>query len=205
MRNNDFYSDQARINGSYPYTKFVRSCLLEGLERGASDIHIEPSESGLQIRNRVDGDLEVFRRVDLKHQKSLIYEAKRVFGLPVSDTLRPADSSSYFPEWKLKVRANKKPNSYGEKIVLRLIRLGQEFDLNSWGYSPKVLNTFKKAISHKNGVIIIAGSTGSGKSTALSCLLSALNTEKRNISTLEDPIESEIPGVNHSKVDSNIK
>ena len=119
-------------------------------------------------------------------------------------TTQPLDSRASYPQWRLDLRANSLPTIHGEKIVLRLLPSDREFKLGRIGLSDELVFSLKKAISMKNGVVIISGPTGSGKTTTLYSLLQTLNTPTRNISTLENPVEFTMKGLNQVAVGDDL-
>ncbi|MGK5086980.1 GspE/PulE family protein, partial [Bdellovibrionota bacterium FG-2] len=193
-------TDEQKIGASDPYTSLFRDTILAARTLGASDIHIQPSRDGLDIRFRVNGDMSTWKTLSLEHRRSFINEVKRLTNLSIAISGRAQDGRTSFKSWQLDLRASLLPSQYGEKIVLRLLDLTRNFDLSSLGFDPETHNDLLQALQSKNGVIIISGPTGSGKTTTLYTLLCALDRSTRNIITLEDPIEYGIEGLTQVQV-----
>ena len=183
-----------------PYAGLLRDLMHSAKSRGASDIHIEPHELGVDLRLRIDGNLFVERRIELEHRESLILEAKRIFGLSIGVSGRPQDGRASMPSLRLDVRVSLLPTHFGEKIVMRLLDLDATFDLDRLGFLDDELEALKGAISLEDGVVVVSGPTGSGKSRTLYACLKAVNPKRFNIVTLEDPIEYRIEGLNQVQV-----
>jgi type IV pilus assembly protein PilB len=175
---------------------------------GASDIHIEPIEKKTRIRLRVDGALKTFFELPLSDHSLLINKIKIKAGLNISEKRRNQDGRITQQSDLLKnldIRVSALPSLHGEKIVLRLLETDQkELDISKIGFSSKQLEIFKRAYHKPNGIILISGPTGSGKTTTLYATLKELNDEKVNIMTVEDPIEYTINGINQVQVKNDI-
>lgn len=189
------YSDDQKIAATDPYTSLFRDTILAAKEAGASDIHIQPSRTGLDVRFRINGDLTSWKTLELEHRQSFINEVKRLTNLSIAISGKAQDGRVSFQNWKLDIRASLLPSQYGEKVVLRLLDLTRSFDLDGMGFDEATLGDLRTALNYKNGVIIISGPTGSGKTTTLYTLLSSLDKNTKNILTLEDPIEYGIEGI----------
>ena len=187
-----------------PYSSFLKDMVYSSKEKDVSDIHIEPTESSVQIRFRIDGSMRLYKTVSLEHRESLILEVKRIFGLAIGVSGKPQDSRVSFPDIKLDLRVNLLPTIYGEKVVMRLLNLESKFELASLGFQDHEVKALKQAIQHENGVIIISGATGSGKTKTLYSLLNEIGTSHFNIVTLEDPVEYRLHGVNQVQVSKKI-
>lgn len=178
--------------------KFVNQILREALAERATDIHIEPLENDLQIRYRIDGMLQevpVPPQIKLL-QASVISRIKIMANLDIAERRLPQDGriNLEFEGRPVDVRIATIPSVTGESISLRL--LGQkQFTFDTLGLDPDVEKTVRDLLKLPNGIILITGPTGSGKSTTLYTLLSAINTKDRRIVTVEDPVENKIPGV----------
>ncbi|MFT6632809.1 MAG: type IV pilus assembly protein PilB [Bacteriovoracaceae bacterium] len=189
-----------KIAKNAPYTSLFRECLVEAQKIAASDIHIEPNSDSLIIRIRVNGDLYIYKTLEKEYRQSFIQEVKRLCNLSIAISNRPQDSRLSLPTWNLALRVNCTPTLYGEKIVLRLLDMTTEFDLSTVNLSNDVVLDLKKSAKEKNGVIIVSGPTGSGKTRTLFSLLNSLEKEKKNIVTLEDPIEYTFKGINQIEI-----
>ena len=195
---------EEKIAKKSPYTSLFRECLIEAQETSASDIHIEPNSDSLIIRIRVNGDLYTYKTLDKEYRQSFIQEVKRLCNISIAVSNRPQDSRLSLPSWNLALRVNCTPTLYGEKIVLRLLDMTTEFDLNTVNLSNDVVLDLKKSAKEKNGVIIVSGPTGSGKTRTLFSLLNSLEKEKKNIVTLEDPIEYTFKGINQIEINKSL-
>ena len=178
--------------------KFVNQILREGLQQGATDIHFEPLGQDLRIRYRIDGVLHetpVPQRIKLL-QDSLTSRLKIMSGLDIAERRRPQDGriALEIAGKPIDVRVATIPCVHGENVSLRL--LGQQrFDFSSLGLDSQNERTIRNLISTPNGIILVTGPTGCGKSTSLYTFLSALNVKERRIVTIEDPVEHKLDGV----------
>ncbi len=183
-----------------PYAKLLKDLVTDAKTKGASDIHIEPTELGIDFRLRVDGNLVLVRSIELHHRESLILEAKRIFGLAIGVSGKPQDGRASLPSLRLDLRVSLLPTHFGEKVVMRLLNLDASFNLSELGFLESEQKMFERALQYEDGVIVISGPTGSGKTRTLYALLKALNPKRLNIVTLEDPIEYRIEGLNQVQV-----
>ncbi|NLD27392.1 MAG: type II/IV secretion system protein [Myxococcales bacterium] len=183
----------------------VNRLLATAAKEGASDIHIEPAEKTLKIRNRVDGVLE--ERLILKKQLHLpiITRIKIIGGMDIAERRIPQDGRvrARMSGKNLDMRVSTYPTMYGEKVVIRLLTKEQSLGVDSLGFDDLQKQTFENIISRPYGIFLVTGPTGSGKTTTLYAALQRLNSQDRNIVSIEDPIENEIPGVNQAQV--NVK
>jgi type IV pilus assembly protein PilB len=177
--------------------------LLESAIRShASDVHIEPREGFVQIRYRIDGVLKEVNRLPHNVQMALISRIKILSNLKIDERRVPQDG-----RFKIKVggkqyalRVSTLPVSDGEKIVMRILdESNQAVSLESLGYWGQPLKSINTALTEANGMILITGPTGSGKSTSLFSILNDSKHPMVNISTVEDPVEYKIPGVNQTQ------
>lgn len=183
-----------------PYARLLDELVSTAKARGASDVHIEPNESGVNLRLRVDGTLLLYKKVGLEHRESLILEVKRIFGLSIGTSGKPQDGRAALPQKRLDLRVSLLPTHFGEKVVMRLLNLDATFELSELGFTEKECNALESATRFENGVVVISGPTGSGKTRTLYALLNAIGPKKFNIVTLEDPIEYRIEGLNQVQV-----
>ena len=178
--------------------KFVNQILREGLHQGATDIHFEPLGHDLRIRYRIDGVLHeapVPQRIKML-QDSVISRLKIMSGLDIAERRRPQDGriALEIAGQPIDVRVATIPCVYGENVSLRL--LGQQrFDFSSLGLDPANEKRIRNLIASPNGIILVTGPTGCGKSTSLYTFLSSLNVKERRIVTIEDPVENKLDGV----------
>jgi len=189
------FTDDQKISALDPYTSLFRDTVVAAKELSASDIHVQPTRVGVDIRFRINGDLTLWKQLELEHRQSFVNEVKRLTNLSIAMSGRAQDGRVSFKNWKLDIRASLLPSQYGEKIVLRLLDLTRSFELDAIGFDDTTLNDLKAALRNKNGVVIISGPTGSGKTSTLYTLLSHLDRQAKNILTLEDPIEYGIDGI----------
>lgn len=192
--------DERTAGTDSPYLSLFRDILDRAQKEGASDIHIQPERDFVEIRLRVNGDMEVVKRLGAEHRQSFINEAKRLCGLSIALSGEAQDGRVSLPTRKLDLRTSLIPTHYGEKIVLRLLDLSREFNLDQSGLDGGVVSELRDALRAKNGVVIVSGPTGSGKTTLLYTLLCALDRVGKNVITLEDPIEYSIAGLTQVQV-----
>lgn len=190
-----------------PVVRFVDRMIDDALSRKASDIHVEPCEAGLAIRFRVDGMLVGVPGPSRDLVSAVISRLKIMSGLDIAERRLPQDG-------RMRVRAHGKeidfrvatsPTARGEGVVLRLLDRGAvALSFDSLGFDEKIAGPFKSAISRPDGIVLVTGPTGSGKTTTLYTGLSMLNTPERKILTVEDPVEYVIGGLSQVQVDARI-
>ncbi len=180
------------------------------LLRGASDVHLVPEELVLHVRFRVDGVLEEYRQFPIRVHAGLVNRIKVLAGLDIAEKREPQDGRFTIPASRdlprTDVRVASIPTRFGERMTLRLLCPLQENSLAALGMGETELEIFNKAIHAPNGLMLLTGPTGSGKSTTLFAAIRQLQqTRGGNIITVEDPIEYEIPGISQIEVDSSAK
>ena len=196
---------QEDINSS-PVVMLVNSLVEQAVRQRASDIHIEAGPDRVRVRCRVDGVLYTTAVYDMRLHAALIARVKIISGLDISEKRKPQDGrfSITVDRREYDVRVSVLPTVYGEKCVMRL---AQKKALSrsklSLGFSPEEMKKFDKILSKPNGIVLVTGPTGSGKSTTLYTALSELNSDMVNIVTVEDPVEANIEGINQVQV--NVK
>lgn len=186
-----------------PIVKLLAQIIEQAVHKRASDIHIEPMENQVRIRFRVDGVLHEAMRHDISLHAALIARIKIVSGLDISEKRRPQDgrATSIVDRQEYDIRVSILPTVYGEKVVMRLAqKKALTMDKRDLGFPDDELEKFNHILSHPNGLILVTGPTGSGKSTTLYTALSELNVEGVNIITVEDPVEANLNGVNQVQV-----
>lgn len=201
---NDSIAEQDIAEDS-PIAQTINLLLESAIRSHASDIHIEPREAYIQIRFRIDGVLQEVNRLPRNVINSLVSRVKILSNLKIDERRVPQDG-----RFKIKVggkqyalRVSSLPVADGEKIVMRILdESNQAVSLESLGYWGQALASLNGALTEANGMILITGPTGSGKSTSLFSVLTILNTPSVNISTVEDPVEYKIPGVNQTQTNS---
>ena len=182
-----------------PIIKLVNDIILQCINRGASDIHIEPYEEYMRVRLRIDGVLHEIVRPPNSIKAALISRIKIMSEMNIAETRLPQDGAININTGgrDIDFRVNTLPAMYGEKIVLRILdKSSLEVDMTKLGFEPDQLKVFKDDISRPHGMVLVTGPTGSGKTTTLYSALQELNDEETNVMTAEDPVEFGLPGVN---------
>lgn len=185
----------------------VKTLIDQAIEMGASDIHIEPYEKSFRIRYRIDGVLQHIGELSLANKDAIISRIKIMSHLDIAEKRRPQDGRIRIEkkENTIDLRVSSLPTDFGEKVVLRILdKSEQRLDLKELGFEKNNLINFQKAIHHPYGMILVTGPTGSGKTTTLYAALNDLNSPKVNITTIEDPIEYNLAGINQTQVRSDI-
>ncbi|MCK5564874.1 MAG: type II/IV secretion system protein, partial [Planctomycetes bacterium] len=199
--NDEFVSEEEA--GQAPVIRFVDLLLSHAVKSRASDIHIEPQERSMDIRMRIDGVLHDVVPPARSMQAAVITRIKILSEMDIAERRLPQDG-----RFKIKtsgrgidVRVSVIPVIYGEKAVLRILDASAvDLDLNKLGFESNLLNDFKTILSQPNGIIIVTGPTGSGKSTTLYSVLNYLKDPTKNITTVEDPVEYRLEGINQIQI-----
>jgi len=190
-----------------PVIKLVNIMVIEAVRRGASDVHIEPEEDTLRIRFRIDGLLHECIGPPRYLQSAVISRIKVMADLDISERRVPQDGriQMKMEGRDIDIRVSCIPTIYGENVVLRLLDRSQIIlELKQLGFSPSILTQYKKLIYLPHGIILVCGPTGSGKTTTLYASLNAINSEDRNIITIEDPIEYHLAGIRQMQVNPKV-
>lgn len=199
--------DLLELTEEAPIIRLLNALLLEAVKEKASDIHIEPYENGIDVRFRVDGILsKVLNPPKIIHD-ALISRIKIIAGLDIAEKRLPQDGriNLLIGGKNIDIRVSIIPTAVGERAVLRLLdRQVGVLNLDMLGFNQSTLDTFKKLLSRQNGIILVTGPTGSGKTTTLYASLLRLNTEDRNIITVEDPVEYQLNGIGQMQVNPKI-
>ena len=185
----------------------VNNLIIYSVSKGASDIHLDPFEDGIKVRLRIDGALQDHTIVPKAYQRNLTTRIKLISNMNITESRLPQDGAikGNINGIDLDMRVSSLTTNLGEKIVIRILDYTKSADgLESLGFSEKNLEKIKRMISVPNGIILVTGATGSGKSTTTYTMLQTLNTEDVNIITVEDPIEMNIEGINQVQVNSEI-
>ena len=185
----------------------VNNMIIYAVSKRASDIHFDPCEQGLKVRLRIDGLLQEHTIVPPLYQRNLITRVKLISNMNITESRLPQDGAikGNINGIDLDMRVSCLNTNLGEKIVIRILDYTKSTEgLENLGFSSKNLEKIKKMISVPNGIVLITGATGSGKSTTVYTMLQALNKEDTNIITVEDPIEMNIEGINQVQVNSEI-
>ena len=186
---------------------FLENLISEAKNLESSDIHIESYEERCRVRLRIDGKLMERYVIDKVDYPALVNKIKVMSSLDIAEKRLPQDGRIYFEKGYLKfdIRVSVLPTLYGEKVVLRLLNKdATNVDIKTLGIEGNDLKNFMEAIRKPNGIILISGPTGSGKTTTLYATLKQLNDESRNITTIEDPIEYTLEGINQVQLKENI-
>ncbi|MDF3036609.1 MAG: GspE/PulE family protein [Paucimonas sp.] len=190
-----------------PVVKLLQSMFDDATQVRASDIHIEPQETRLQIRFRIDGVLHLQTEADIKIAPSLALRLKLMSGLDISEKRLPQDGrfAIKVKQQQIDVRISTMPTQYGESVVMRLLnQSGGMLKLDSIGMPRAMLERFRAIINRPNGLVLVTGPTGSGKTTTLYGALAELNTLESKLITVEDPVEYRLPGINQVQVNEKI-
>lgn len=201
-------SELQKATEDAPVVKLVNAILNEAIKRRASDIHVEPYEKEFRVRFRIDGVLQEIMKPPLKLKNAIVSRLKILSNLDIAERRLPQDGRI-----KLKLghgkemdfRVNTLPTLFGEKVCLRLLdKSNLQLDMTKLGFSEEQLKLFKEAIHRPYGMVLVTGPTGSGKTTTLYSALSELNKVTENISTAEDPVEYNLPGINQVQMNEAI-
>jgi type IV pilus assembly protein PilB len=189
-----------------PVIRLVNLLLSSAAQRGASDIHMEPKETHLQVRFRVDGLLRDFIKVPKDQQDTTISRMKIISGMDIADRRRPQDGRSRlkYEGKRIDLRVSTLPTHFGEKVVIRLLDSRRaQITMEELGLSAENLRLFQGMLTRPQGMILVTGPTGSGKSSTLYTALNWVKSPTKNIITVEDPIEYQLEGVNQVQI--NVK
>lgn len=190
-----------------PIVEVVNEILVDASNKGASDIHFDPHENFMKIRIRIDGALSDYAEVPNSIKKNLVTRIKIIAGMNITETRLPQDGAikATLQGINLDLRVSCLPTMNGEKIVIRILDYSMSSSgLENLGFSKSNYEKVLKIISEPNGIILVTGATGSGKSTTVYAILQRLNREDTNIITVEDPIEMNIEGINQVQTNSEI-
>ncbi|HLP98887.1 MAG TPA: ATPase, T2SS/T4P/T4SS family [Sideroxyarcus sp.] len=191
-----------------PVVKLLQTMFDDATQVRASDVHIEPQESRLQIRFRIDGALHLQTEADSKIAAALALRLKLMSGLDISEKRLPQDGrfNIRVRDQAVDVRISTMPTQYGESVVMRLLNQSGSFlTLDKLGMPPDMLKRFREIIARSNGMVLVTGPTGSGKTTTLYAGLAEINTIDQKIITVEDPVEYRLRGVNQVQVNEKIE
>lgn len=202
----DITDMEAAAEGS-PVIKLVNYLVFHAVREGASDIHIEPDENSLRVRYRVDGSLYEKIRPPFKMLPAISSRIKIMAGLDIAERRLPQDGGIHvmMDGRPIDLRVSTMPGQHGEKIVIRVIdNRSIMVNLEKLGFTYDMLKQWQKAIGAPNGIVLVTGPTGSGKSTTLYSVLKELNRDEVNICTVEDPVEFNLRGVNQFQVNERV-
>lgn len=190
-----------------PVVNAVNTILLNGVALGASDIHFDPTDDGIVVRYRIDGVLNNFYFLPMEIKQNITTRIKIMAGMNITETRLPQDGAikDKMNGKDLDMRVSSLPTKRGEKIVIRIMDYSMSLKgIEYLCFSETNYNKVLKMLNFPNGIILVTGATGTGKSTTLYSFLQKLNTEGSNLITVEDPIEMDIKGVNQVQVNSEI-
>lgn len=209
QRNNMATNNQSRNIDftKMPVVNAVNTILLNGVSLGASDIHFDPTDDGIVVRYRIDGVLNNFYFLPMEIKQNITTRIKIMAGMNITETRLPQDGAikDKMNGKDLDMRVSSLPTKRGEKIVIRIMDYSMSLKgIEYLCFSETNYNKVLKMLNFPNGIILVTGATGTGKSTTLYSFLQKLNTEGSNLITVEDPVEMDIKGVNQVQVNSDI-
>ncbi|MFT6332372.1 MAG: type II secretory ATPase GspE/PulE/Tfp pilus assembly ATPase PilB-like protein [Lentimonas sp.] len=201
--------DENQLKGDYtsPMVRLVDSILTDGVHHGASDLHFEPEALFLRIRYRIDGKMVQIRSIHKDYWSSIAVRIKILSGMNIAENRKPQDGriNSEILGRKIDFRVSTQPTIHGENIVMRILdEKGAILSLDALGFTKRSISLLQKVVQRPEGVIIMTGPTGSGKTTTLYSLLNYINSIDKNIMTLEDPVEYRLPLIRQSNIRSDI-
>ena len=191
-----------------PVVKLLQSVFDDAAQVRASDIHIEPQEGRLQIRFRIDGVLHLQTEADIRIATPLALRLKLMADLDISEKRLPQDGrfAMKVKNQRIDVRISTMPTQYGESVVMRLLnQVGMNLRLDAIGMHPRLVERFRAIVQRPNGLVLVTGPTGSGKTTTLYSALAELNSVEKKLITVEDPVEYRLPGINQVQVNDKIE
>jgi MSHA biogenesis protein MshE len=191
-----------------PVVKLLQSVFDDAAQVRASDIHIEPQDGRLQIRFRIDGVLHLQTEADIKIATPLALRLKLMADLDISEKRLPQDGrfAVKVRNQRIDVRISTMPTQYGESVVMRLLsQVGTTLRLDAIGMPAALVERFRAIVQRPNGLVLVTGPTGSGKTTTLYSALAELNSVEKKLITVEDPIEYRLPGINQVQVNDKIE
>ena len=190
-----------------PVTQVADYIIIAASKYKASDVHFDPRENGMMVRFRIDGDLQDYTYIPLAYTRNLVTRIKLLANMNITESRLPQDGAikGDFGGTYMDMRVSDLPLNQGEKIVIRILDYTRSLQgIDSLGFNPDNLIKIKRMMGIPNGIILVTGATGSGKSTTTYSILQALNKPETNIITVEDPIEMNIEGINQVQVNAEI-
>ena len=188
-----------------PIVRYVNSLIEQAVQNRASDLHLEPTETDLRVRYRIDGVLHEIDRVPGAVQSALVSRLKIMSGVDITEKRVPQNGriTVRFDRHKVDLRLATLPTVWGEKVVLRVLDTGGiDLELRKLGFTDDTYDRFSKSFTKPHGMVLVTGPTGSGKSTTLYATLTEISKPEVNIITVEDPVEYRLPGVNQVQVNN---
>ena len=183
------------------------SIIFKAVDDNASDIHFEPQSGWVNIRYRINGSLTLVHKIQNEEYSRILSKIKLMSGMDIAEKRKPQDGKFIiqYNDKKYDLRVSTIPVVYGEKIVIRILYCGNfNYNLESLGFTEAKIKKIRKIISVKNGIVIICGPTGSGKSSTLYTILKELDAKELNITTLEDPVEVQMPEINQMSLNKKL-
>ncbi len=203
----DAESDNEAMAGKAPVIRYVDMLLSQAVKSRASDVHVEPQEKSMMVRMRIDGILRDMVPPARNMQGAVVTRIKILSMLNIAERRLPQDGRLKIraPNREIDVRVSSLPTIYGEKIVMRILDAASAtHKLDELGFEPELLDVLHNALSQPHGIMIVTGPTGSGKSTTLYACLNYLRDPTLNITTVEDPVEYRLKGINQVQVKPEI-
>jgi type IV pilus assembly protein PilB len=188
-----------------PIVRLVNLILTDAAKSGASDIHIEPQEDSLLVRQRVDGMLRDVLKIPKHLQLSVVSRLKIISGMDIAERRKPQDGRSRLrvQQRKIDLRVSSLPTNFGEKVVIRLLdSANARIEMSQLAFSADHLRRFQELLSRPQGMILVTGPTGSGKTSTLYASLNWVKSPVKNIITVEDPIEYQLAGINQVQINT---
>ena len=196
-------SDLLDFQDSKSVVKSVNLILFDAIKSGASDVHLHPSESGVLVRLRIDGILYDYHQLPAGMLEEIVSRVKVLAGMDIAEKRLPQDGRTtvHIGQRRVDLRISTLPSSSGERVVMRLLDKSRNLlRLSDLGMEENLQRRFRNLVGSEHGLILVTGPTGSGKTTTLYAALQELNTTEKNVLTLEDPIEYELPGISQTQV-----
>lgn len=190
-----------------PILRLLDAVIVQGLEAGSSDIHLEPGNEFNRVRYRIDGVLQQAQRISMERHTALVSCVKLMAGMDIAEKRKPQDGRAQVTHGgqKIDLRVSSLPTVLGEKVVIRVLdSQGSQLSLEDMGFTKTNLAYYRAMYKSSYGLILVTGPTGSGKTTTLYATLQDLNRPERNIITIEDPVEYRMDGVNQVAVNTKI-
>ena len=190
-----------------PIVEIVNEIIMDSVKKNVSDIHFDPTKENIKIRIRIDGILSDYSIIPGKYKRNMISRIKMIAGMNIMETRLPQDGAikSRIGKKMLDLRVSSLPTNCGEKVVIRILDYSKSLQgLDTLGFSEDSLKKIEKMVEVPNGIILVTGATGSGKSTTVYSILQKMNTPDVNIITVEDPVEMDIVGINQVQAQSEI-
>ena len=199
--------DSGASGDDAPVISVVNGILSESVRRSASDIHVEPFEKDFRVRLRIDGTLVDVTHIPMEMRRAVIARFKIMSRMDIAESRVPQDGriKIKLSGKEIDFRVNTLPTLFGEKVVLRLLSKGNlQLDLKKLGFEDSQLQIFRRGIAQPNGMVLVTGPTGSGKTTTLYSALMELNQISDNLSTVEDPVEYNLEGINQVQINKDV-